>query len=57
MLDPSPLGVDLIELPLPLGNDVSVFAEKNRTRAGGALIEREDIGHQALLLRYAAGHL
>jgi hypothetical protein len=34
-----------------LGDDVAVFAKENRTRAGGSLVEREDIGHQAFLLR------
>jgi hypothetical protein len=41
------LGVDLLEFPLPVGDDVAVFAKKNGTRTGGSLIERENIRHGA----------
>jgi hypothetical protein len=50
MLDPAALGINLLEFAMPMGNDVSIFAKEDRTRAGGSLIERENVGHQALLL-------
>jgi hypothetical protein len=39
MLDPAALGVDLLEFALPMGDDVSIFAKENGTRAGSSLIE------------------
>ena len=46
MLDPTALGVDLLELALPVGDDVAIFAKENGTRAGGSLVERENVRHQ-----------
>ena len=47
MLDPTALGVDLLEFPLPVGDDVAVFAKENGTRAGGSLVERKNVRHGA----------
>ncbi len=45
MLDPSALGVNLLELPRSLGDDVAVFAKQNGSRAGRSLIKRKNVLH------------
>ena len=47
VLDPAALGVNLLELTLAMGDDVSIFAKEDGTGTGGSLIERENIGHDA----------
>ena len=45
VLDPPRLGEDLLELPLRDRLDLAFFVEEDRARAGGALVEGEDVGH------------
>ncbi len=42
---PAALRVDLVELMMRVGDDVAVFAKQNGTRAGGSLIERQNMVH------------
>ena len=45
VLDPARLRKDLLELPLPDGDDGAVVIEDDGARAGRALIEGEDVRH------------
>ncbi|UUZ66144.1 hypothetical protein LP417_11010 [Polaromonas sp. P1-6] len=45
MFDPAWFGIDLGQLLLGLGHDVALFVKHNTARAGGALVEGEQISH------------
>ena len=45
VFDPARLGVDLGDLLLRHGHDLALGVEHNAARAGGALVEREEVGH------------
>ena len=49
VLDPSGMGIDLLEFLLGHGTDGALAIEENRAGAGGALVESEDVRHESLL--------
>ena len=49
VLDPAGLGKDLPELALADRDDLGVVIEDDGARAGGALVEGEDVSHVAIL--------
>ena len=51
VLDPARLRVDLAELVLRGGRRRAVFVEQDRARAGGSLVECEDVAHAGILSR------